>query len=178
MEVPAYADDGGEEPEIAGVYLIDKRGLPWRIGFTTGNEFSDHRMEKKNYLYLAPSKIRTCSIGPELILDGDFQDISGSVRIYRSNQVILEKAICSGERNMSHSLTNLEYHHFKYDNHRLPGQVHIHFFGADAFSFGEQIELRDEDTMEVSWQGFGKPLKNKLNIAAEVEQFLAVRTIK
>ena len=31
-----------------------------------GNEFSDHRFEKKNYLNLAGSKLRTCSIGPEL----------------------------------------------------------------------------------------------------------------
>src|SRR6185312_9332438 len=53
LDVPSFADDGGEEPEIAGVYVIDRQGTPRRIGFTIGNEFSDHVFEKKNYLYLA-----------------------------------------------------------------------------------------------------------------------------
>ena len=30
-----------------------------------GNEFSDHKFERKNYLNLAGSKIRTCGLGPE-----------------------------------------------------------------------------------------------------------------
>ena len=47
LEVPSFANDGGEEPEIAGIYIIDEEKTPWRIGFTTGNEFSDHVMEKK-----------------------------------------------------------------------------------------------------------------------------------
>jgi hypothetical protein len=56
--VPNYADDGGEEPELCGIYIISAKGVPHRIGFVQGNEFSDHVMEKKNYLYLAPSKLR------------------------------------------------------------------------------------------------------------------------
>jgi hypothetical protein len=31
---------------------------PRRVGFALGNEFSDHTLEKKNYLYLAHSKGR------------------------------------------------------------------------------------------------------------------------
>jgi len=58
LTVPEYSDDGGEEAEIAGVYIIDSAGAPRRIGFTQGNEFSDHEFEKKNYLYLAASKLR------------------------------------------------------------------------------------------------------------------------
>ena len=50
--VPSFGNDGGEEPEVAGVYLVDEKGQPWRVGYSTGNEFSDHVMEKKNYLYL------------------------------------------------------------------------------------------------------------------------------
>ena len=49
---------------------------------------------------------------------------------------------------MSHSLANLEYHHFKYESHRRAGDVHIHFFGADAFSFGEGIALKDGDVLQ------------------------------
>jgi hypothetical protein len=160
LEIPSFADNGGEEAEIAGVYLNDDLGQPWRLGFVTANEFSDHVMEKKNYLYLAPSKIRNCAIGPELIIDPDFTNIEGKVSIFRKAEKIWESAIYSGEDNMSHSIRNLEYHHFKYENHRLPGQVHIHFLGADAFSFGKGIALKDDDRVEIQWKGMGRPLIN------------------
>jgi hypothetical protein len=65
---------------------------------------------------------------------------------------------------MSHSLANLEYHLFKYAAHRRPGDVHIHFLGADAFSFGDKIELRDGDMMVVEWQGFGRALRNPIRV--------------
>ena len=55
---PAFALDAGEEPEIAGIYLIGDDGTPFRIGFALGNEFSDHVTERLNYLYLAHSKLR------------------------------------------------------------------------------------------------------------------------
>ena len=89
LEVPPYAKDGGEEPEIAGIYVVDKTGNPWRIGFSTANEFSDHVMEKKNYLYLAPSKLRDCSIGPELVIGNNFEDYNGIVKILRNNEPLL-----------------------------------------------------------------------------------------
>lgn len=59
--IPNYAEDGGEEAEIAGLYVIDLDGRPWRVGMAQGNEFSDHRFEKKNYLNLAGSKLRQCA---------------------------------------------------------------------------------------------------------------------
>src|SRR5690606_34345653 len=65
---PAFALDGGEEPEIAGVYLIDERGIPRRLGFALANEFSDHVTERGNYLWLAHSKLRPAALGPELLL--------------------------------------------------------------------------------------------------------------
>ncbi|MRH99632.1 GguC protein [Kriegella sp. EG-1] len=167
LEIPNYGNDGGEEPEIAGIYVNDKKGNPWRIGFATANEFSDHIMERKNYLYLAPSKIRNCSLGPELKITKDFNDISGKVQINRNGKVLWKKTIKTGEANMSHSLENLEYHHFKYKNHCLPYQAHIHFFGADAFSFGEGITLKENDEMSVEWFTMGRSLKNKLKIETE-----------
>jgi hypothetical protein len=176
LEVPPYGDDGGEEPEIAGVYLISPDKTPYRIGFTLANEFSDHIMEKKNYLYLAPSKLRKCAIGPELVLDSDFQDIPGKVSVERNGEEIWSKSIKSGEKNMSHSLANLEHHHFKYKQHLIPGMVHIHFFGADAFSFGDNMQLQDGDMMNISFDGFGKPLKNPININNMDEELLTVQT--
>ncbi|HWA34955.1 MAG TPA: AraD1 family protein, partial [Cyclobacteriaceae bacterium] len=161
---PSFAEDGGEEPEIAGIYFVSEEGEPYRVGFTQANEFSDHVMEKKNYLYLAPSKIRTCSIGPELIITRDFKSFQGTVSIVRNSIELWSKTIHTGEDFITHSLANLEHHHFKYPQHRLPGQLHIHFFGADAFSFGAGIALQSGDEMKISFERMGRPLVNVLEI--------------
>jgi hypothetical protein len=175
--VPSYAEDGGEEPEIAGVYLIAPDGAPVRIGFAQGNEFSDHRFERRNYLYLAHSKLRTCSLGPELVLDADFGDLSGRVSVERDGAEMWSSAIRSGETNMCHSLANMEHHHFKYEQHRVPGDLHVHFFGADAFSFGSGVELEDGDVMQVAFDGFGRPLRNPVQRTQRAESIVAVRTL-
>ncbi|HLG40023.1 MAG TPA: AraD1 family protein [Chitinophagaceae bacterium] len=176
LSVPNYGNDGGEEPEIAGIYIIDRKGDPVRIGFTTANEFSDHVMEKKNYLYLAPSKLRNCSIGPELVLTNDFTNLKGTVKVMRKQTELWSAAVHTGESNMAHSLANLEYHHFKYADHRQPLQAHVHFFGADAFSFGAGIRLQTEDEMHVQWEGMGRPLVNTIKIEIEEESLIRVKT--
>lgn len=162
LPIPTYADDGGEEPEAAAAYVIDDDGNVHRVGLAPGNEFADHVMEKKNYLYLAHSKIRSCSIGPELVVGEPFDSIAGNVAILRQGKELWRSAIATGDENMSHSLHNIEQHHFKYDQHRRPGQLHIHFLGASAFSFGANLALRDGDVMQVDWQGLGRPLANPL----------------
>ncbi len=177
LEVPPFANDGGEEPEVAGVYLTDANGEPWRIGFTTANEFSDHVMEKKNYLYLALSKLRNCSIGPELVIDEEFLDIKGTVKILRKEELIWSSTIQTGEKHMAHSLDNLEYHHFKYPSHRIPFQAHVHFFGADAFSFGNKIELKDADVMEISWEGMGRALQNPIQIPEKADRLVEIKSL-
>ena len=177
LDVPPYAEDGGEEPEIAGIYLIDAEGAPRRIGMAAGNEFSDHVFEKKNYLYLASSKLRTCAVGPELAIDADFSLVHGEVAIQRAGEVIWRKAIRTGESAMCHSLANLEHHHFKFEAHRRPGDLHVHFFGADAFSFGEGIRLVHGDVIEVRWYGFGRPLRNTVRVLAGPDGLVRVRPV-
>src|SRR5207248_11421366 len=177
LDVPPYAEDGGEEPEIAGVYFIDAAGQPRRVGMTTGNEFSDHLLEKRNYLYLASSKLRTCAIGPELVLDPVFDLVPGEVSIYRGDTVLWTKSIRTGEAAMCHSLANIEHHHFKFEAHRRPGDVHIHFFGADAFGFGEGVRLCDGDVMKVEFAGFGRALMNPIRIAARSEELVEIRPV-
>lgn len=162
LAIPEFAEDGGEEPEIAGVYLIDPEGVPRIIGFTQGNEFSDHELERRNYLYLAASKLRSCSIGPELVIGAEFDSVSGTVSIERGGRTLWSKSICTGEKAMSHTLANLEHHHFKFETHRRPGDLHVHFFGADAFSYGEGIRLEEGDFMQVHFEGYGRPLRNPL----------------
>jgi hypothetical protein len=160
LEIPGYAEDGGEEAEIAAIYIVADDGKPWRIGMTTGNEFSDHVFERRNYLNLAGSKLRTCSIGPELVVGAGFADVSGRVRIYRRDTVLWDKQIRTGEQNMCHSLANLEHHHFKFAAHRQPGRLHIHFMGADCLSYGEGVRLEAGDITEIQFENFGRPLRN------------------
>jgi hypothetical protein len=78
---------------------------------------------------------------------------------------------------MCHSLANLEHHHFKFEAHRRPGDVHIHFFGADAFSFGDGVRLADGDVMKVQWAGFGRALRNPLRVAAGADRLVTVHRI-
>ncbi len=177
LDIPPYAEDGGEEPEIAGIYVIDPAGQPRRIGMAAGNEFSDHQFEKRNYLYLASSKLRTCALGPELVVDPDFARVPGDVSIQRGGEILWSKAIQTGEELMCHSLANMEHHHFKFEIHRRPGDVHVHFFGADAFSFGEGVSLADGDVMQVRFDGFGKPLRNTVRVVAGEDSLVAVRPV-
>ncbi len=177
LDVPAFALDGGDEAEVAGAYLIDATGAPRRVGLTLANEFSDHEFEEKNYLYLAHSKLRTCSIGPELIVDPAFGDARGTVRIKRGRRTIWAKAFATGEKNMSHTVANLEHHHFKYPAHCRPGDAHVYFFGADAFSFGDKIRLRDGDVMEIALSGFGRALKNPIRIDRAKEKLVKVKPV-
>ena len=78
---------------------------------------------------------------------------------------------------MSHTLTNLEHHHFKYPEHRRPGDVHIHFFGADVLSFGSGVELLDGDVMEIELAGFGKALQNTLRVDKTSPKPVSVRRL-
>lgn len=164
LDVPAFAEDGGEEAEIAGLYVIDAAGTPRRVGMALGNEFSDHVFEKRNYLNLAGSKLRTCALGPELVIDPPFDRVPGRVAIVRDGREWWSKPIVSGDDEMCHSLRNIEHHHFKYDAHRRPGDVHVHYFGACALSYGDGVRLEDGDVMEVSFEGFGRALRNPVRI--------------
>ncbi len=161
---PAFALDGGEEPEIVGLYVIGPDGTPHRLGYALGNEFSDHVMERQNYLYLAHSKLRPCAFGPELRLGALPDDIRGTCRILRGSSTVWERTFLSGEANMSHTLTNLEAHHFKYAQFRRPGDVHVHFFGTATLSFADGIVLAPGDIMEIEAEEFGHALRNPLVI--------------
>lgn len=174
---PTFAGDGGEEPEVAGLYIVDDEGRPRRVGMAQTNEFSDHILEKQSYLYLAHSKLRTCSIGPELVLDPDFTSVPGTVSIERGGKVIWSQPIATGEAKMSHTLANLEHHHFKYEMHRRPGDAHIYFFGADAFSFGANLQLQNGDVMVIAFEGFGRPLRNPICVQRTTETLVEVLPI-
>jgi len=176
---PDFADDAGEEPEIAGIYVIGQDGTPFRVGFALSNEFSDHVMERQNYLYLAHSKLRPASFGPEIRIGEPPADVRGKSRIHRGGKVIFEKPFLSGEANMSHSIANLEHHHFKYGLFRHPGDVHVHMFGTATLSFADGIATQPGDEFEIEAADFGLPLRNRLavNASGSARHRVAVRAL-
>lgn len=174
---PSFALDAGEEPEIAGIYLIDKDGMPVRLGFALANEFSDHITERGNYLWLAHSKLRHASYGPEMLLGNLPKHIEGQCRLIRDGETYWQMGFLSGESNMSHSIANLEHHHFKYALFRQPGDLHVHFFGTATLSFSDGIRAQDGDLWQIEAADFGQPLVNRLIVRPIETSPIKVRTL-
>jgi hypothetical protein len=173
LPLPGFALAGAEEPEIVGIYLVDGDGRPRRIGFTLGNEFSDHVTEAQNYLYTQHSKLRACSMGPELLIGELPQDIRGHSRILRDGKVLWESEVLLGEANMSHSVANLEHFHFRYRMFRRPGDLHAYFMGAAVLSYAAGVKTRPGDAFEIDVPTFGQPLRNPMELVPD-EGFVAV----
>lgn len=178
LHIPNFADDGGEEAELTGIYIIDQYGNPHRMGFTIGNEFSDHVMEEKNYLYLAPSKLRECSIGPELVIDANIESIDIQLKLIRENNELWQAKTQTGEKHMSHSVQNLEHHHFKNALHRQKGHLHLHFLGANTFSFGSSPSFQKNDCISMEFSGFGRPLKNTISQNTEQAHLFKIPSLQ
>jgi hypothetical protein len=168
LHCPHFALDGGEEAELVGLYVVSEDGEVLRVGFALGNEFSDHVMEAQNYLYLAHSKLRTCSFGPELRVGELPTHISGRVRIAREGHTLWEETFLTGEDNMAYTIASLEHHHFKYEMFRKPGDMHCHFFGTATLSRNAGVIAQPGDVFEISATEFGRPLRNAF--AQEVDQ--------
>ena len=177
LELLAFALDGGEEVEIVGLYVIGDGGEVYRAGYALGNEYSDHVMERQNYLYLAHSKLRQCSYGPELLLGELPANVSGNARLMRNGEAVWADTWVSGHENMAHSIANLEHHHFKYRDFRRPGDVHVHFFGAATGSFIKNVKTQVGDVFEIDSALFGRPLRNPLGAAREPQQLVQARTL-
>lgn len=131
--------------------------------------------ERHNYLWLAHSKLRQASLGPEIVVGTPSSDVRGSSRILRNGEVLWEKPFLSGEDNMSHSLANLEAHHFKYALFRRPGDIHIHFFGTATLSFTDGVKTEIGDVFEIEAAPFTLPLRNPL--ARDAEMPVTVRAL-
>jgi hypothetical protein len=95
------------------------------------------------------------------------EHIEGASRILRDGKPLWEKPFLSGEANMSHSLANLEAHHFKYPLFRRPGDIHVHFFGTATLSFTDGIRTEVGDVFEIEAAPFTLPLRNPLARAPE-----------
>lgn len=178
LAVPSFGLDGGDEAEAVGVYVVGPSGEVLRVGYAIGNEFSDHVMEQQNYLYLAHSKLRQCSFGPELLVGALPEHVEGTVRVTRKGSPIWSSAFTTGEGNMTHSLENLEHHHFKYAMFRRPGDLHCHFLGASVLSFSARVDLEPGDIFEIEAPQLStKPLRNALVAGEEAEAPLRIRDL-
>jgi hypothetical protein len=82
-----------------------------------------------------------------------------------------------GQRWVSHSLANLEHHHFKHEANRRPGDVHVHFFGADVFSFRDRLVLEEGDTIVVSFDQMGRPLRNPVPLDRSAPKLVMVNVL-
>jgi hypothetical protein len=162
LPLPDFAEDGGEEAELVGCYVVAEDGTPCRVGWALGNELSDHAMERTSSLYLAHAKLRASAVGPELLVGALPDDVRGTVSVRRDGDVLWERPFASGEANMIHSIANVERHHFKYPMFRRPGDVHLHFFGASVASCQDGVAVRAGDVFEISAPLFGRPLRNQL----------------
>lgn len=172
LPLPAFAKAGAEEAEIVGLYINGPDGRPFRIGYALGNEYSDHVTEGENYLYLAHSKLRSCSIGPELLIGELPEEVRGTSRLRRDGVVIWEEEFLSGEAHMSHSIANLEHYHFRYPMHRRPGDLHAYFFGAAVMSYAFGVKTAPGDEYEIEAPAFGKSLRNRMELVADEGQVL------
>jgi hypothetical protein len=174
---PAFALDGGEEPELVGLYVINPAGKVLRVGFALGNEFSDHVLERQNYLYLAHSKLRNSSFGPELRLGDPPANIVGKSRLLRNGEEVWSGEFLTGEANMTHTIANLEHHHFKYAGFRRPGDVHCHYYGTATLSFAAGVTAQPGDVFEIEAPEFGRPLCNPLAISSSPDSLVTVTTL-
>ena len=134
-------------------------------------------MERQNYLYLAHSKLRTCSIGPELLVGQLPSSIIGRVRILRDGTELWADTFQTGEAHMSYTIANIEHHHFKYARFRQPGDVHCHFFGTATLSHSAGMVAQPGDVFEISAVPFGRPLCNPLVRVEEGDNLVAVHSL-
>lgn len=160
LRIPSFAAGGSVQPEVASLYVIDREGKPRRVGLSTGNQFSDPALAEQDARMLGHSKLRNCSLGPELVLDAQFSDISGSVKVERGGQELWSSAVGTGEAHAVFPLSELERRLFQYETHRIPGDTHVHFLGGSVSSHSAGVELQNGDEIVVEFAGFGRALRN------------------
>lgn len=160
---PPFAKDGGEEPEIAAIYVIGPDGTPYRLGFALGNEFRPHHRARQ--LSVAGTHI------PELqarfhrtrtVLPARCRSCRRHVQDRARRQGDLAKALpvrrgrpCPTPSPISNTtISNQAFRH--------PGDVHVHFFGTATLSFSDGIATKEGDVFEIEAKPFAYALRNTL----------------
>ncbi|MCB0099997.1 MAG: hypothetical protein KDE46_29900, partial [Caldilineaceae bacterium] len=105
------------------------------------------------------------------------KNIVGRSRLLRKGQEVWSGEFLTGEENMTHTIANIEHHHFKYPAFRRPGDVHCHFFGTATLSFAAGVTAKPGDVFEISAPQFGQPLRNPLVKAGYKDKLVTVKAI-
>ena len=123
LAMPAFALDGGEEPEIAGIYLIGADGTPLPPRLRARQRVLRPRHRAAELPLARPFQAAPCAPRP---------GAAGRRRCPPTCAAPAASAAAarwsgrsrssSGEANMSHSIANLEHHHFKYAAVPPPGR--------------------------------------------------------
>ena len=164
---PDFALDGGEEPEIVGIYVIGPDGTPCALGFALGNEFSDHVTERQNYLWLAHSKLAAVPRSGRRLLIGDAagrraRRRRGSAR--RRGHLGKAVPVGRGQHVATPSPTSSTITS-SIALFRRPGDVHVHFFGTATLSFSDGVKTEPGDVFEIEAKPFTLPLSNSYAVA-------------
>jgi hypothetical protein len=96
--------------------------------------------------------------------------VPGRVVIERAGRILWERDIATGENEMCHSVANIEHHHFKFEAHRRPGDVHVHYYGAHSLSFADEVRLEQGDVMAIRFERFGRALRNSVTIGGPLRE--------
>jgi hypothetical protein len=156
---PSFALGGEGEAELVGVYLIDDKGQPVRLGFALGDEFSDAASARQSRLRFARAELGPSSFGPELLIGDLPAEIRGFARVRRGKEIVWEAPFAWGEQS-ARAIAALEAHHFKYAQFRRPGDVHVLFLAAPPLA--DSAQMGKGDVLEIESEPFGLPLRNRL----------------
>ena len=63
------------------------------------------------------------------------------------------------------------------DHGRVAEFFLVHYFGACSLSFGAGVQLAAGDLMEISFNGFGRPLSNRLRVIGGAAKLAAVKSL-
>ncbi len=77
---------------------------------------------------------------------------------------------------MSHTIANLEHHHFKDQAFRRPGDLDVHFFGTATLSVSDGFTTQVGDVFEMEAAPFTLPVRNLL-ARAEAPAAIEVRAL-
>jgi len=115
------------------------------------------RSRKLNYLYLAHSKLRACSLGPELVNNGPFDSVQGRVCILRGGSVFWERTFLTGEQNMCHSLAIWSTIISGPNNTGAPATSTCISSVRPRSVPATASHMQEGDVMEIAFEGYGRP---------------------
>lgn len=175
--IPSDSLHVGEEPELAFIYIIGKNNVPYRVGFSLGNELTDHALEEDNAYYLAQAKYLNGGINSEICIGTLPEKISGNVEIFsKNNERVWWSDFNTGTSKMIHHLENIENYYFRNQMHVKEGDVHLLYLGVDRMSFSDGFTIAPDSEIVISSNIFKTKLTNTIK-TTKVPQSIPVKTL-